>query len=162
MSKKLGFGGYFLLVLLLFYLVPTIVPQISVHDHASLVLGYQNSPFLIAMIAVFSFFFDYLSLVLPQSELLAIRTSLLVRRPSLWRLYRGYGRFLLPYLLSFMIVKGVSLFLWPQTITVFWFSLYLLEWLCWLALNLNRRVTLPNGLILLMFGLTRILAHYLF
>lgn len=159
MNRKLVFTGYSLIVLGLFLLVPRSFPNILPKAYAGLLFGYQERPFFLMIFSLFDVFFDYVSLTVPQAELFSIRTFFLIRRPSVSQVYGTYLRFILPYFIPFVLSKLVALLIWPQAQIGVWIVFYILVWLAWLLANLNRRVAIPNGFILVVFAGLRVLGH---
>jgi len=162
MNRRITFWGYFLVIIVLFLLVPQSFPDISGHDYAGLLFGYQENPFFLMMFSTFDLFFDYVSLAIPQAEMFAIRPFFLTRQPSGGRLYTSYFRFILPYFVPFILSKMVVLLILSQPVAWLWIGSYTAVWLAWLLINLNRRIAFTNGFILLAFLVMRVIAHFWF
>ena len=83
MTRKVSFIGYFFLALLLFIMIPLEFSNLSNQAYVSLFFSYRQKPLLLLLMSLVSLFFDYLSLVIPQSELSTAATLIRVRKPAM-------------------------------------------------------------------------------
>ncbi|EGF47327.1 hypothetical protein AAULR_25311, partial [Lacticaseibacillus rhamnosus MTCC 5462] len=88
-----------------------------------------GKPLLLLLMSLVSLFFDYLSLVIPQSELSTAATLIRVRKPASVKRYLSYARFSLVYLLPFLMIKAYAIMIWNSAIAWFCFLMSLAMWL---------------------------------
>ncbi|MFS8162526.1 hypothetical protein U7537_10840 [Lacticaseibacillus rhamnosus] len=165
MTRKVSFIGYFFLVLLLFVMIPLDFSNLSNQSYASLFFSYRQKPLLLLLMSLVSLFFDYLSLVIPQSELSTAATLIRVRKPASVKRYLSYARFSLVYLLPFLMIKAYAIMIWNSAIAWFCFLMSLAMWLiCMFILSKlpANAARARDCLIFLMCAVIRLVAYPLF
>ncbi|MDE3283825.1 hypothetical protein LACPH_002737 [Lacticaseibacillus parahuelsenbergensis] len=162
MRKGLIFTAYFLVILLVFMAVPASFPQLSPQQLASLLVAYHQKPLLLMFVSAGSFFFDYLSWVMPQTEYREIQTLVHIRTPRFKPIVAGYWRLAWRYFLPFLALKGYVLILYANRVVWISVVVWIVEWLAWSVVSLTRRQAIPSAVIFMSFLLTRFLLHGLF
>lgn len=161
MNRKRIFIGYFLLMLVLYTLLAVSFPTVSTQEYLNLFFGYQKKPLIMTMLCTLSFFFDYLSLLLPKLELDSIRSFYVVRQAPLRLRLMTCAKFIAFYISLYILSKGYLLFFVEYPFVWLWLMLSFITWLVAFVITQNRKFILPNRFLLIYFVILRVMAYCL-
>ncbi|CUR62609.1 Uncharacterized protein LEKG_0022 [Leuconostoc gasicomitatum KG16-1] len=164
MARKLYFWIYFSIVFIVIRFVPTYLPLITNHQQEGLVFDFTAKPFYLLMVSILNLLFDYVSLIMPVTELLSIQIFLLVRKPSLRSQFKSYVPIILHYFVPYVLVKAFVLSTERSMSVLVWIGISIVTWVILLVFLINQHYSYAKvaTIILTTFIFSRILATIMF